>query len=80
LNLDPSRWRPGQRVLITVGISFIFAFLLAFGAVQVGVGNLLLNDFTKDTPAVALAIGGITGLAFAAVRDIIFRIKPTERP
>jgi hypothetical protein len=79
LTLDPSRWRPGQRLLITVGVSFIFAFLLAYGAVQVGIGNLVLNDFAKNTPAMALAVGGITGLAFASVQDIIFRIKPTVK-
>jgi hypothetical protein len=79
MSLDPSRWRPSQRLLITVGIAFIFAFLLAFRAVQVGVGNLLLNEFADKTPALALAVGGITGLAFVAVRDIIFRVKPTER-
>ena len=79
MNLDPSRWRPGQRLLITVGISFIFAYLLAHDAFQVGVGSLLLNDFSGKTPSLALAVGGITGLAFVAVRDIIFRIKPEER-
>jgi hypothetical protein len=79
LNLDPSRWRPGQRLLITVGISFIFAFLLTFDAVQVGLGSMLLNDFAKKTPAMALAVGGLTGLAFAAVQDTIFRIKPTVK-
>jgi hypothetical protein len=79
LNLDPSRWRPGQRLLITVGISFIFAFLLAFDVVQVGVGGLLLNDFAKKTPPVALAVGGITGLAFAFVQDIVFRVKPAVK-
>jgi hypothetical protein len=77
LNMDPSRWRPGQRLLITVGISFILAFLLFFDAVQVGVGRMLLNDFAKKTPAMALAVGGITGLAFATVQDIIFRMKPS---
>jgi hypothetical protein len=79
LNLDPSRWRPGQRLLITVGISFIFAFLLAFNAIQVGVASLLLNDFATKTPALALAVGGITGLTFVTVRDVIFRIKPVEQ-
>lgn len=79
LNLDPGRWRPGQRLLITVGISFIFAFLLAFDAVHVGVGGLLLNDFAKKTPAAALAVGGITGLAFPMVQDVIFRIKPAVK-
>jgi hypothetical protein len=38
---------------------------------------LLLNDFAKKTPAMSLAVGGITGLAFAAVQDIIFRVKPS---
>jgi hypothetical protein len=79
LTLDPSRWRPGQRLLVTVGVSFIFAFLLAYNAVQVGLGGLLLNDFATKTPAMALAVGGVTGLAFAAVQDIIFRIKPTVK-
>ncbi len=79
LNLDPSRWQPGQRLLITIGISFIFAFLLAYDAIQVGLGSLLLNEFANKTPAMALAVGGITGLAFAAVQDIIFRIKPTVK-
>lgn len=79
LTLDPSRWRPGQRVLITIGISFIFAFLLATQGIQIGVASYLLNDFVKQTPLMALAVGGITGLAFPAVRDIIVRIKPSER-
>jgi hypothetical protein len=61
LNMDPSRWRPGQRLLIFIGISFIFAFLLAFGAIQIGVGGLLLNEFAQKTPGLALAVGGITG-------------------
>ncbi|MGX8007806.1 hypothetical protein ACVDG8_001750 [Mesorhizobium sp. ORM8.1] len=79
LNMDPSRWRPGQRLLITVGISFIFAFLLAYDAIQVGLGSMLLNDFAKKTPAMALAVGGVTGLAFAAVQDVIFRMKPAAK-
>lgn len=79
LNMDPSRWQPFQRLMITIGISFIFAFLLAFNAVQVGVGNLLLNDFAGKTPQLALAVGGVTGLTFVAVRDIIFRLRTGER-
>jgi hypothetical protein len=79
LNLDPSRWRPGQRLIVTVGISFIFAFILAFKIIQVGVGSILLNDFIDKTPALALAVGGVTALAFATVRDIIFRASPAER-
>jgi hypothetical protein len=79
LELDPARWNPVQRVSITIGIAAIFAFLLAFDAIQVGVGNLLLNDFAKKMPLLGFAVGGVTGLAFPAVQDIIFRLKPEER-
>jgi hypothetical protein len=77
--MDPGRWRPGQRLLITVGISFIFAYLLSLNMLQVGLGGTLLNDFVVKTPAMALAIGGITGLAFPSVQEIIYRIQPTSR-
>jgi hypothetical protein len=79
LHLDPSRWRPGQRLMITIGVSFILAFILAFDVVQIGIGGLLLNSFAAGKPILALAIGGITGLAFVAVRDIIFQLRPVER-
>jgi len=78
LKLDLGRWQPGQRVVITIVVSFIFAFLLRYNVVQVGLGGLLLNDFTR-TPEFALAIGGVTGFAFPAVRDIMYRLKPEER-
>jgi hypothetical protein len=70
LSLDVGRWRPAERVGIAIVVSFILSFLLAFNVFQVGVGGLLLNDFIK-TPMIALAVGGITGLSFTAVRDII---------
>jgi hypothetical protein len=79
LQMDPSRWRPTQRLMITIGIAFIFAYLLAFDAVQVGVGGILLNDFSTKTPLLALAVGGTTGLAFAAVQDIVFRMRPSTK-
>jgi hypothetical protein len=79
LNMDPSRWRPGQRVLITIGIAFILSYLLAFDVFQVGLGGILLNDFVTKQPLLSLAVGGVTGLAFVAVRDIIYQAKPVER-
>jgi hypothetical protein len=78
LNLDVGRWRPRQRVTIAIVISFLFAFLLAFDVIQVGLGGLLLNQFQK-TPELALAVGGITGFAFPSVREILYRLKPEER-
>lgn len=79
LTMDPGRWMPGQRLVITIGVAFIFAFCLAFKIVQIGLGSILLNEFIDKTPGLALAIGGITALAFTAVRDIIFRITPAEK-
>ncbi len=79
LRLDPSRWQPGQRLLITIGIAFIFSFLLAYNAIQVGLGGLLLNEFSTKTPAMALAVGGVTGLAFSSIQDILYRIKPAVK-
>ena len=79
LVMDPGRWHPGQRIAISVLIAFIFAFLLYFNAVQVGVGGLLLNEFGSKTPALGLAVGGVVGLAFPAVRDIIVRLQPAQK-
>jgi hypothetical protein len=79
LAMDPSRWLPNQRTLVCVGVAYIFAFLLAFDVLRIGMGNVLLNDFASTKPAVSLAVGGITGLAFAAIRDAIFRAAPEER-
>lgn len=79
LTMDPGRWMPGQRLVITIGIAFIFAFCLAFKIVQIGLGSVLLNDFIDKTPGLTLAIGGITALAFTAIRDILFRITPVEK-
>jgi hypothetical protein len=75
LSLDVGRWRPAERVGITIVVSFILDFLLSFNVFQVGVGGLLLNEFV-NTPLIALTVGGITGLSFTAVRDIIYRAKP----
>jgi hypothetical protein len=79
LAMDPSRWQPKQRLLVTVGVAFIFAFLLAYDIIKIGVGTVMLNDFVTKSPALSLAVGGVTGLAFAAVRDAIFRVKPDEK-
>lgn len=79
LKMDPSRWKPWQRILITMIISYVFAFLLAYNVVQVGLGGLLLNDFMQKQPPISIAIGGITGLAFTGVQDIIYKLKPNAK-
>lgn len=79
LRMDPSRWRPRQRLAITIGTAFVFAFLLASNAIQIGVGNLLLNDFLRKSLWLSLAVGGVTGLAFPAVMAIVFQMRPSPR-
>jgi hypothetical protein len=75
-NLDPGRWQPHHRILITVVTAFVFALVLGGGIVQIGLGPVLLNDFAKGQPLLSLAIGGITGLAFPYVSEILFRLRP----
>jgi hypothetical protein len=79
LEMDPDRWRPGQRILITIAVAYAFAFVLGIKVVQVGLGTVLLNDFVDKRPEAALAIGGVAGLAFPFVRDILSRLRPETR-
>jgi hypothetical protein len=79
LEMDPDRWRPGQRILITIGVAFAFAFVLWVNVVKVGLGTVLLNDFLGQSPEAALAIGGVAGLAFPYVRDLLSRLRPETK-
>jgi hypothetical protein len=79
LNMDPDRWRPAQRILISIAVAFAFAFVLGLKIVQVGLGTVLLNDFADKRPEAALAIGGIAGLAFPYVRDLLTRLQPEAK-
>lgn len=80
LYMDLERWRPRDRLIVTIGVSYMLAFVLGIQLFQVGLGNVLLNDFIDKRPAVALAVGGITGLAFPYVKDLIYRLKPEIKP
>jgi hypothetical protein len=79
LNFDPARWSPVERLRVTIVISFVLAFLLGTGMIQVGLGSILLNDFASTKPYCSLAIGFITGFAFPYVRDIIYRVQPVTK-
>jgi hypothetical protein len=79
LEMDLDRWRPGQRILITIAVAFAFAFVLGIKIVQVGLGTVLLNDFIDKRPEAALAVGGLAGLAFPYVRDLLGRLRPETR-
>jgi len=79
LYFDTGRWSPGERLAIVVIVAFVFAFLLAAQAVQVGLGSILLNEFVSTKPYCSLALGFISGFAFPYVRDILYRLKPVEK-
>jgi hypothetical protein len=79
INFDLGRWNPMQRLQISVGTALVFAYLLAEGFVSFGFNGVRFEDFAGKTPTLALAVGGITGLAFTAVKDIIFKLRPVER-
>jgi hypothetical protein len=77
-NINPGRWKPFQRALNTTIVGYIFAGILGVGAFQIGVANVLLNDFLKE-PILSLAIGFVTGLAFPYVRDLVQQFRPVRR-
>jgi hypothetical protein len=79
IGINPGRWKPVARAVNTLVVAYVFAALLAMGAFKVGVGNLLLNDFTSQNPGLSVAIGFVTGFAFPYVRDIVQKVKPTTR-
>lgn len=79
LYFDPGRWEPRDRILIAVVVAFVLALFLGSGALQVGLGSILLNDFTTTRPYCSLVIGFVTGFAFPYVKDILYRLRPAER-
>jgi len=62
--------------LITLGFAFAFALLLAFDAVQIGVGTILLNEFWYSHPELALIMGFLSGFAFLSIADIVKSVNP----
>jgi H+/Cl- antiporter ClcA len=77
--INPGRWKPFQRAFNTLVVAYIFAGILAIGAFQVGVANVLLNDFIDKKPVLSLAIGFVTGFAFPYVRDLVQQFRPLRR-
>jgi hypothetical protein len=78
-SINPGRWKPVQRFFNTVMVGYTFAGVLAIDAVQVGVSNVLLNEFVKGKPFLSLAIGFVTGMAFPYVRDLVQQFRPVRR-
>jgi hypothetical protein len=78
LLLHPGRWKPWQRIVLTTGVSYVFALLLGIGVFQIGVANVLLNDFATTRPLVSFLIGFVTGFGLPYVRDLIYQTKPAQ--
>lgn len=77
--INPARWRPGQQLINIVLTAWVFAFVMAVNAFQIGVMAVLLNDFASTKPYLSFLVGFITGFAFPYVRDILYKLKPTVR-
>jgi hypothetical protein len=77
--INPARWRPGQQFINIVLTAWVFAFVMAINAFQIGVMAVLLNDFASTKPYLSFLVGFITGFAFPYVRDILYKLKPTVR-
>jgi hypothetical protein len=77
--INPGRWKPVQRLFNAIIIACIFAGVLGVGAVQVGLANVLLNDFIDKKPFLSLAVGFVTGFAFPYVRDLVQQFRPARR-
>ncbi|WP_431858702.1 hypothetical protein [Azospirillum sp.] len=80
LYFDPGRWSPNERFCLASGVALAFGFFLALPAVQIGIGPLLLNQFADSKPIYSIAVGVITGFSFPYVRDILYNIRPVEKP
>ena len=78
-SINPGRWKPLQRFFNTVMVAYTFAAILALDAFQVGVANVLLNEFVDKKPFLSLAIGFVTGIAFPYVRDLVQQFRPVRR-
>lgn len=79
LTFNSGRWEPPSRTINTWVTAYVFAFLLGIGAVQIGIGSVLLNDFITGRPWLSVAIGFVTGFAYPYVQDIVTQLKPERR-
>lgn len=77
--MNPGRWKPWRRTVGTLITGYVLAFILGVGAFQIGISNILLNDFISTRPWLSVAIGFVTGFTFPYVRDIVTQFKPERR-
>jgi hypothetical protein len=77
--INPGRWKPIQRAINTVIVGYVFAGILGIGAIQVGAGGVLLNEYIDKKPIISLFIGFLTGFAFPYVRDLLQQVRPVQR-
>jgi hypothetical protein len=77
--INPGRWQVGQRFVNTLVVAFSFAAAMAIPLFQIGITNILLNDFVSSKPYLAGLVGFVTAFSYSVVRDILYRIKPEVR-
>ena len=77
--INPARWDPLQRIVNTTISAYVLAAIMGFGIFQIGVSNVLLNDFMTTKPYLSLVVGFVAGFATPYVQDVIRQIRPTTR-
>jgi hypothetical protein len=79
LRFDQYNWsaRDSYSVLIITG--YILLVILLFQVVQLGVFGVLLNDFSRTEPGIAIVVGLTTALGFTAVRDLMQALRISRR-
>jgi hypothetical protein len=78
-SINPGRWKPAQRLINTTATAYTLGALMGIGAFQIGVANILLNDFISTKPYLSIAVGFVTGMADSYVRDIIYQFRPARK-
>lgn len=77
--INPARWDPFQRFINTTMLGYVLAAVMGIGIFQIGVSNVLLNEFFTSKPYLALVVGFVAGFATPYVQDIINQVRPTTR-
>ena len=77
--INPGRWHPIQQFVNCLITAAVFAFFLAIGLFQIGVANILLNEFATTKPYLSILVGFVAGFAFPYVREIIYKVRPVTQ-
>lgn len=76
VSINPGRWRVAEREINTILGAYLFACLMASSALQIGILNVSLNEFSSTKPYLSGLVGFVSGFAYSYVKNIIYKVKP----